>query len=134
MREHRVDVTETVRRQRLDSIDHALGSAVAVRVDDLGGGSVARPLVAGQRLRHAAGARVGERVGERPRIEDRLAGAVGADRVHRVGRIAQQGHPAVTPAIDRIPVKRRLPHREVLDCMLELNRWHELPNLSLHAG
>jgi hypothetical protein len=34
------------------------------------------------------------------------------------------------PTIDGITVKRRFPHREVPDCMLELNRWHVVQSIA----
>ncbi len=45
---------------------------------------------------------------EHPRIDDRLAGAVGAHRVHHVGGIAEQRHAAVDPAGHRVAVDHRV--------------------------
>jgi hypothetical protein len=33
---------------------------------------------------------MGQRVGQRTRVEDRLRGAVGADRIHRMRSVAEQ--------------------------------------------
>src|SRR5438093_1094979 len=46
----------------------------------------------------------GEAIGERPRIEDGLGGAVGAAGVHRMRGVAEEGDPAEGPAVDGVPV------------------------------
>ncbi|MFC7644989.1 hypothetical protein ACFQX6_33240 [Streptosporangium lutulentum] len=45
---------------------------------------------------------------ERPRVEDRLTRAVGAARHHRVGSVAQEGHPAEGPPLQRVLVDHRI--------------------------
>jgi hypothetical protein len=51
---------------------------------------------------------VGQGGGQRLRIEDRLRGAVGADRIHRMRGVPQQGYAPEAPAIDRIAINHRV--------------------------
>ena len=48
-----------------------------------------------------------QRRGQRARIQDRLAGAVGAARHHRMRGVAEQRHPAETPARQRVLIDHR---------------------------
>ena len=106
MGEHRLDIVEPVRGECLDGIDHALGAAAAIRLDDFRGLPEPCLLVSAQSLRDVVTG--GERVGQRTGVEDGLAGAVGADRVHRVGGVSQQRHPTVRPPLQGIAVAHRV--------------------------
>ena len=51
---------------------------------------------------------VAQQVGEAACIEDRLGSAVRADRIHRMGGVAQKGDAAVAPARQRVAIAHRI--------------------------
>src|SRR5262245_53486624 len=81
VRQHVVDVGKTAGRQLLDHIDDALRPAGAVHPHDLRRWRQPFRLVGPQPVHGMLGP--GQTVGQRAGIEDRLARAVGADRIHR---------------------------------------------------
>ena len=105
-RQHVVDAAEAVGRARFDCVDDALGAAFPVHPHDLRRHRQAFLLVHRECVQHVLGGL--QPVGEAAGVEDRLRCAVGADRVHRVGGVAEQGDAAVRPARQRIAVAHRI--------------------------
>ncbi len=50
----------------------------------------------------------GQLVGKHSRVDDRLRTTVGANGIHRMGRIAEQRHPAMSPPRQHVPVDHRI--------------------------
>ena len=92
-----LDARETVRRAFLDKLHHLLGTIPAIGENDRCRRGPALRLVGAQRRRVRA-ART-DLARQHARIEDRLRRAVGADRVHRVRRVAEQRDAAEGPAL-----------------------------------
>ena len=84
----------------------ASGGVLRLVEHDLGRRRVADAVVLGERL--GAEAARGEPVGEADGVEDRLAGAVRAARIHRMRRVAEQRDAAEAPARQRILVDHRI--------------------------
>ena len=104
-------MTSSIRGERLvvGALEHlaqdGVGRIAAVGQNDARGGFEPLLLIGRER-----GNRIGvfeQRRGQRPRIEDRLAGAVGAARHHRMGGVAEQRHPAEAPARQRVLIDHR---------------------------
>ena len=67
---------------------------------------------------------------QRARIQDRLPGAVGAARHHRMRGIAEQGHPAKTPARQRVLID----HREFQHAVGGANKGGHIEPLEMPVG
>src|SRR5471032_1744678 len=108
-RQDAFEVRESLRRALLDDVEHDVDSLAAVALDDARHRRQAALLEALQRRFGIASC--GQFLRDRFAVDDRLRGAIGADRIHRMRGIAEQGDAAMAPARQRIAVD----HRELED-------------------
>ena len=114
------DVGVAVGGAGLDHLHHLLGAVLAVGEDDAGGDGVAfgfEGVEGGGRL--AVGL---EFAGEDAGVDDGLGGAVGADGVHGVGGVTEEGGAAVGPGLEWVAVD----HGEFVDVFGALDEFGDV--------
>lgn len=106
-----VDVFEPVRRPLMGQLQHLIGPITSICEDNSGRGREAEGLVFLQRRADIVRLCLPETVGEGLGVQDRLRRAVGADRIHGVGGVAEQRQAAERPLRDGVAVA----HGELVD-------------------
>ena len=105
-RQHVGDDVVAVGRAFLDHLHHLFRPVAPVEQHEVGGGGPALGLIGHQR--GVGRAMRQDLAGEDAGVEDRLRGAVGADRVHRMRGVADQRGQAKCPLRNRIAVDQRI--------------------------
>ena len=104
--EHILDTLKAVGRALLGELHAVFWTILAVGADDGGGRWQAHTLIGSERLDGISV--LAQRLHQGINVENGLARAVGADRIHGVGRISQQRHPAMAPARQGLAIDHRI--------------------------
>src|ERR1700722_17606449 len=135
MAEYALDGLKACRGEFLDFVDHTLRAPFAVEAHNLRGLWKAVAFVLMQRLHRVVG--LPKPVGERTRIEDRLRGAVRANRVHRMSGVAEQRDAAIAPMRQWVPVAHGIfpADRSRADQRFDVDAWNvEAPGVMNHLA
>ena len=106
MTDYVVKIGETIRSALLDKLHALFRSDLPIGLHNRRGSRSARGIIGGHGVLNRRLKR--EFPSQYARVNNGLGGAVRADRIHGMGRIAQQRHPAKIPARQRVTVDHRI--------------------------